>query len=156
MLGKTILLTTDPQGTFSEGTISTASYPGTHMEIVPNTPFTNARPSYRPRSQVAGAAGPIIILLDDDFQGFPATTAYVAGTRGRLYQPLNGDEMNVLVADGPGTSYPITQGDFFSILANGMLYHVAVGGATSIPWQAMESIAALAVNTLCWCQYRLN
>src|SRR5260370_15232920 len=137
MLGNTIRLTTEPHGTFMEGIIDTASLPGTLMEIVPNSAFLNARPHYRPRSQVAGAAGQIWVLLDDPMQGFLPGTAYVIGTRGFLYSPPSGEEINVLVADGHGTNLPVTQGDLVAVLSNGKLYHVSVDGATSIPFQPM-------------------
>lgn len=149
--GNTIRVSTVPYGSFMEGTISTASFPGTLMEIIPNTAFTNDRPSFRPRSQVAGAAGQTWVLLDDPYQGFLPGTAYTAGTRGFLYNPLSGEEINVLVANGPGTNNPVTQGDLFAVLSNGKLYHVSVGGATSIPFQSMETLPALSADTLVWC-----
>lgn len=163
MLGASIFVTAMQVNHRMEGVAGVAGIlPGMMLEIIPNTnpspslvgygnQFPTTRPSFRPRSQVNGAAGQIIVAVEDAYQGFLTSQAYAVNTRMFAYAPIVGEEMNVLVADGPGTSDPITQGDLFSVTSFGELYHVTVGGATSIPWQAMETLPAISAPTLCWC-----
>src|SRR5580692_3791765 len=93
-----------PIGRFLEGIIDDTSYPGTHMEVVPGSAEVGGRLHYR--HYQPGADGDpkiVIILLEDEGQGSILSKAYVAGTRCKLYAPLPGEEMNVLMAPNTGT-----------------------------------------------------
>lgn len=92
-------------GIWMEGIIDTPSLPGTCMEITPGSTPVNGRQHWR--AVASGATGnprgPVTVLREDDSQGFTYTQPYVVGTRCFLYQPLPGDEINVLFAPQQGT-----------------------------------------------------
>ncbi len=154
MYGNNIIrITPGMHGVPDEGTITTALLPGVCVEMVPNTAFTNGRPSWRGRSRTAGALGPVAILLDDPLQGFPVGTAYVAGKRGFVYWPQAGEEFNMLLADSGSTALAVTQGDLFGVDATGKI--LPNSSYASTPFQSMETLAALGgtPSELLWVKF---
>ena len=155
MNGSLIIVSSETGGKFLEGTITDTSKPGTCMEIVPATTPIQGHHSYRACSRTAGLKGPIAVLLEDDLQGVVASGAYVAGTRGRLYMPLAGDDLNMLVGDIAGTSDTIAIGDGFGVLNTGKLHPDS--SYASVPFQAQEAYtSALLADTLVWVKYLGN
>lgn len=149
-----IVLTADPKGNFSEGTIVGTPKPGTLMEVVPNTALTNGRPSYRAASLPNGQSRMICVLREDDLQGFTVGTPYVTGTRGFLYWPLPGDEINVFVdvpGTGGGTIYPI--GQLYEADSAGFVS--AISGTVSCAFVGMEAVVDSSLvggsPILTWC-----
>ena len=137
--GNSIIVTPEPKGRFSEGTISGTPMPGTCMEIVPSTAAVGERFSFRARSSTDGTQGPIIILLEDALQGKTRLDAYASGDRGFLYYPANGEEFNMAIRDQPGTGTANLQniGDLLVVDgASGMLQ--AAGSALSAPFTLLE------------------
>lgn len=153
MKGSKILLTVNPMGRELEGMISGTPKPGTCMQIVPGTVAVNGRHTwqfYQPSAD--GDPRLVAVLLEDRLQGKGATDAYVDSTRGFLYVPLPGDELNMLVRDISGTGDTHTSGDRLQIgHADGKL--IAQGtSANAAPFQAMETVAAPTTDILLWCQ----
>lgn len=148
--GTGIIVSSEPRGIFMEGTITDTSKPGQLVEIVPNQTFVGGEPNFRARSQSNGAAGPIFVLLNDDEQGKLSTDAYVANTRCRVYVPLAGEDVNVLLGDATGTGDIVTQGDLFGVSSLGKI--IANAGFTSTPFQSMETLPGLSADTLVWCK----
>jgi hypothetical protein len=150
--GNSIILTSNPKGVFLEGIIDDTSKPGTMMEITPTTGPTGGRPHFRHYQPSAdGDPRMVAVLLEDDLQGFPATTAYVAGSRCRIYVPLPGEEMNVLVRDIAGTGDTHTIGDRFEPgHADGKLI-VQSTSANVGTFTAMETVPAPTADMLLWC-----
>lgn len=165
--GTRIILSAQPKGVFDECTISGTPKPGTFMMIVAATALTNGRPTMKARDLTAGAVGSVAILLEDDLQGFvgvgaansdstsggvtvtggPAPgTAYVAGTRGRVYWPLAGEEFNLILGDVAGTGDTVAIGDLFGINNDGKLK--ANSSYDSPCFMAMEALTALTGDTM--------
>jgi hypothetical protein len=137
--GNSIIVTPEPKGRFTEGTVSGTPVPGTCMELVPSTNPTGGRFSYRARSSADGTQGPIIILLEDLLLGKGKSDAYASGERCFLYFPVNGEEFNMAVRDQPGTGTAGVQniGDLLAVDgASGMLQ--AAGSALSAPFTLLE------------------
>lgn len=150
MRGTKIIASADPKGRFDEGIITDTSKPGTCMEMVPATALNGGRLSFRAVSRTAGSKGPICVLLEDDLQGKLATDAYVANTRGRLYWPLPGEEMNMLVEDVAGTGDTIAVGLLLGINNNGKLKRDS--SYASLPFQTMEATTAPTADQLVLCK----
>lgn len=102
-------------GIWMEGIIDDTSLPGTCMEVTPGSTPMDGRQHWRAvQSGVTGnPRGQVAVLTEDSSQGFTFTQPYVAGTRCFLYQPLPGDEMNVLFApqQGTGSADVVTVGE---------------------------------------------
>lgn len=155
MKGNEIIVSANPQGKFLEGTISGTPKPGTCMELVPATGLVGGRFTYRAVTRADGAKGPIYILLPDMLQGKMATDAYVSGTRGFLYAPIMGEDLNMLVADVAGTADDVAIGDLFGVAqTSGKLK--ANSGFASAPFQANEVITDPTADYFLWVTYLGN
>ncbi len=163
--GTEILLEANPRGKFDECIISGTPSPGTCMELVPATEPRGGRFTYRAVSRADGSKGPVCVLMPDRLQGKLSTDAYVSGSRGFLYWPANGEELNMLFryAPGTGTNNAEAIGDLLEIDgASGMLQAVGTdgGGASvhvSAPFQLQEHPGvAYTANTLVWTRFLGN
>lgn len=152
--GTEIVLAVPAKGTFEECTVSGTPKPGTCMEIVPATAPANGRFTYRAKSLTAGSKGGVAVLLPDRLQGKLETDAYVSGTRGFLYWPVAGEELNLLVADVAGTADDVAIGDLMGIDATGKLH--ANAAYTSAPFMALEPITDPTADYLLWVKYLGN
>ena len=162
--GAEIIVSANPQGKFDECIVSGTPKPGTCMEIVPSTDPVGGRFTFRAVTRNDGAKGPIAVLLPDSFQGKLANDAYVTGTRGFLYWPLAGEELNMLLRYQPGTGTSLDEniGDLLEVDgASGKLQGVGTGGPTgshaSAPFMLLEHLGlALTADTLIWTRYLGN
>lgn len=161
MRGSKIIVTADPRGLRTEGTITDTSKPGTHMEIVPATAPVGGRFSWRCASTTsvasAGAKSPKVILLENWVVGKIYSDAYAANERCFLYYPNAGDELNLILGDVSGTGdAAVAIGDFFGIdptTTPGKLKRNS--SYTSTPYHANEAYAAgLAADIWLWVTYR--
>lgn len=137
--GNAIIVTPEPKGRFTEGTVSGTPVPGTCMEMVPSTNPVGGRFSWRARSSADGTQGPIVILLEDTLQGKTKSDAYASGDRCFLYLPVNGEEFNMAIRDQPGTGTLGVEniGDLLAVDgATGMLQ--AAGSALDAPFTLLE------------------
>ncbi len=151
--GNQIIVTSDPRGQFDEGIIDDTSMPGTIMEIVPATAMAG-RGRFHLRAAATGTDGKAaqqMVLLEDNLQGKTINDAYVAGTGCRVYTPEFGEECNVLVAQGSGTSDTVAIGDKLMLAAAaGTLKASSFASAT--PWQALEAYTQQTNPQLTWCR----
>ena len=159
MKGSRILVNADAMGVRGEGIISGTPKPGTCVELVTTTAPVAGRFTYQLVTRTNGAKGPVIVLLEDDFQGKLATDAYVTGTRCRLYWPMAGDELNMLLREsaGTGTVNETNIGDLLAIeKTTGEL--MAGGALASTPFQLLERVTqdVLGTDTLHWVVYLGN
>lgn len=154
MRGNEIIVSAFPQGKFLEGIITDTSKPGTIMEIVPGCTLIGGRQSYRASSKTTGATREILVLLPDSMQGMLPTGAYVANTRGFLYAPIAGEQMNILTAAEPGTGSVDTfkVGDVLGINSSGLA--VPNSAYTSTPFTVQEYLTQSPADTptLLWCE----
>jgi hypothetical protein len=131
------------------------------MELVPDTLPQGGRFTYRARSLLAdGAKGPIAVLDFDKLQGKLATDAYVTLTRGFLYWPIAGEELNMLYRDQPGTGTLGSDGigDLLEVDGNtGMLQGDTGEAAVSTPFMLLENLDSdLSGDTLVFVKYLGN
>jgi hypothetical protein len=138
---KTIILTSPPKGSFGEGYLTVGAKPGVCIELDPNAAMQSGRFGYRPFSGTlaSGAAAGVMVLLEDDEQGFVVGTPYLPNSRCRFYTPAPGEELNVLRLDRTGTGDSQTIGQQLEISApSGKV--IAQTGSGVPYFQAMESI----------------
>lgn len=149
-----IVLATEPQGVFLEGTIVGTPLPGTVMEIVPATEPVNGRFSWRVATPGAdGARMPIVVLMADSPQGKTVSDAYVTGTRGFLYAPAMGETLNMLVADASGTGDTHAIGDLFIVDNTTGKLIATTGSPESEPFKCTETTTNVLTDELLECQY---
>ncbi len=165
--GSNIIVSSYSDGKFFEGIISGTPKPGTIMEMTTAAPV-NGVFTYQVSSRASGAKGPIWVLLGDKLQGklevgallgtalgASPGDAYVTGTRGFLYAPEMGDELNLLVASVAGTADDVAIGDLFGVqTATGKL--IANSSYTSAPFQALETITDPVTDYMLWTRYLGN
>lgn len=151
--GNEIVVSENPRGRFTEGTIRTAEKPGTLVQIdVSEGLNANGRPQFEAFD--AGADGDqrlIAVLVEDNLSGKIATDAYAAGDQCRVYFPLPGDEINMLVENLAGTGDDHSFGDL--LMANdgtGKLV-ATTGSPESEPFQLLEAITDPTADTLAHC-----
>jgi hypothetical protein len=156
MKGNTIILSSEPRGKFEEFVVASGEstlFPGMFVRKT-TAALQNGRASVQHRDAADGAIGPICILVEDNFQGgLPnPTAAFTAGARVRGYWPVQGEEMNCLLGDVPGTADIVTRHDLFGIASTGKIK--ANSSYTSPVFEAIESLPALTADTLVACQLR--
>ncbi len=139
MQGQRIVVSTVQHGRHEEGIILGTPKPGTWMEMT-TAVAVGGRFSFQAVTRNTGTKGPLIILEEDNQQGKTVNDAYVAGTRGPLYWPQAGDQLNAIVADVAGTAqHNVAIGDLFVIQqTTGKL--VANSSNNAIPFQALEAV----------------
>lgn len=159
--GNNIIVTANPMGVFMECTVVGTPKPGTIMTPVPGTAPVNGRFSYEPAGTTAtvfmsadGDRIPIAVLLPDQLQGKIATDAYVTGTRGFLYFPEPGDEINVLfMDDGSGTSDDLAIGDLLIVDDGTGKLIKTTGSPQSEPFTCLEAVTDPTADQLVWAMY---
>jgi len=164
--GTSIIVTADPMGVRQEGIISGTPYPGYCMQIKAATAPVSGRHTWEARSLTAGTKGEIALLLEDDYQRFlgvgAATafgpgargTAYVSGTRGFIYDPVQGEDFNIYILDIAGTADDVAIGDLFGVAADGTWHSNSSYG--SAPMKAMEVITDPSSSYMLWSHYLGN
>lgn len=157
-MASVIVASVEPRGRFIEGIIEGTPKPGTVMQIKAATEPVNGRLTYQVYNKAAdGARGQIAVLCEDRLQGKTVSDAYVTGTRGLLYFPVPGDELNMLLDDdGIGTSDDFAIGDSFMVDDGTGKLVAANGTAESEPFVLLETVAGLSADTLALCQYTGN
>jgi hypothetical protein len=150
--GKGIVVASNPRGIFLEGIISGTPKPGTMMQVQAGTDPVAGRFTYEVYNPSAdGDPRPVIVLLPDANQGGLETAAYVSGTRGFLYVPFTGEEINMLVKDLVGTGDTHAIGDRLKgEHGSGKLIAEATS-ANNAPFTLLEKSAALTADTLLMC-----
>jgi hypothetical protein len=174
MRGVEIVVNSEPKGKFSEGQYegNLTCVPGQILQADYSNLVGN-EPSYKlyiPGSNGAKPIGPYFVALVANLWGRMPTvlpnpasyssstvsypgTAYNPGDRIFTYCPLNGDELNLLIADGPGTGNSYTAGtQFMAQNGTGKLI-TATGSPASDPFTLLENLSALTADTLGWFIY---
>lgn len=150
-----IILSSEPRGNIIEGVIVGTPKPGTLMQLQAGVePDGGGRHSWVPYAPgTDGNRRPIAVLLPDNLQGGLITDAYVTGTRGKLYFPIPGDELNMLVANISGTSDAFAIGDLLIADTGTGKLIATTGSPESEPFQVMETVAALTADAHVHCMY---
>ncbi len=149
--GNRIVVTGEPLGVFLEGTIRTAALPGIMCQIDVSEATVGGRFQWEPYdADVDAQMGLVAILMPNPLGTGIATTAYTAGDRCRLYCPLPGEEMNVLLEDVAGTADDFVVGDRL-IVDDGTGKFLATTGTAadkSEPFMVLEAITDPTADTL--------
>lgn len=148
--GTEIIVSSEPRGVFKEGIISGTPLPGTIMEVDPTvTAPVSGRWQYRVfQPGTTGLRRTQYVLLPDRLQGKLATDAYSTGTRGFLYLPAMGEDLNLLIKGGVTPTFGMTL-----IVENGSGKLIATTGSPqSEPYLALEAFTN-ASDALAWCVY---
>lgn len=156
MHGNTIIVSSQPQGHFFEGILDSALTtdqlkPGRILKKKAATAPIGGRFTYVDWTAATdGAADQIVVLLDDPMSGRIPTTAYTAGARAKLYQPVPGDELNLQATEGAGTSNSVAIGDKFMVDKDqGTLIDYS-GTPAGPTFEANEVLTNVAADTLLW------
>jgi hypothetical protein len=151
MRGTQIIVSADPKGKYVEGIISGTPKPGTMMEVLAGTAPQGGRFTYQVfQPGTNGQRRTIYILLDDPLQGFVPGVAYVSGSRGFMYVPEEGDEMNILLKDIAGTGDVHSMGETVIAETGSGKFIATTGSPQSEPFRLMETIPAPMADTLAW------
>ena len=155
--GNGIVVSSEPRGRFDECIISGTPKPGTCMSRLAATEPVGGRYTYEAYNPSAdGEQLAWGVLLPDDNQGRAATAAYAAAERGFLYFPVNGDELNCLVANIAGTGDAFAIGDKLMIDDGTGKLIATTGSPETESFEVLETKAALTADTLVHVQYNGN
>jgi hypothetical protein len=115
----------------------------------------NGRFSYEPYNRSADAIkAPVLVLLEDELQGYGLNVAYVSGTRGMLYFPQVGDMLQMLVANVSGTGEAFPIGTELMIDDGTGLLIALTGTPEMKSFQSMETMAGgITADTYLLCMY---
>lgn len=152
-LGNSIVISENPRGRFQEGYVNAALKPGTCVQIdVSEGKGTDGRFDWEAYNTSAdGEQRLVAVLVEDDMQGYDMTTAYASGGRCKLYFPIPGDELNMLVANLAGTGDDHAFGDILMINDGDGKLIATTGSPESEPFQLLEAIVDPTADTLAHC-----
>lgn len=154
-----IIVSAQPQGKFLEGTISGTPKPGTKMQLQAGTAPVGGRFTWEVYNPTNNNDPRLTaILLHNPQDGIGPTTAYANGTRGFLYCPLAGEEMNILVTGLAGTASAnaLTIGERLSVLKTTGLYTPETDSTKHADFMCLEHIdTVIDTPTLVWAMYCL-
>ena len=167
-------MSSQPKGVFTEGILGGTQtiVPGQILQVSPSVALVGGRFTYvpyAPGSNGLSPLGPYYVALVANLWGrmpgvLPnpasyssstvtyAATPYQIGDRLFLYCPLPGDELNLLIADGPGTGNAHNAGEL-EMIQNGTGKLIPQTGSLVAPFELLESLSALTADTLGWCLY---
>lgn len=152
----TIVLSHNPKGRFKTGIISGTPKPGTVMQLSAAVEPVGGNHTWVVYNRDADANRPVggfAVLLEDENQGRTVADAYVTGTLGRLYWPIPGDELLMLVANIAGTGDAFAIGDLLIVDDTTGKLVATTGTPETEPFTVMETMAALTADTLVHCMY---
>lgn len=140
--GNSIIVSEHPMGRRYEGTLKEALKPGAGVTVdVSEGIDANGNMAWEQASLGGnGHRGFFGILLPFEERGMTSSTAYVAGDHCKIYIPLPGDLINVLIGDIAGTGDDLAFGDKLILdHANSGRFRVTTGTPEAEPFQALEA-----------------
>lgn len=149
-----VLTAPDPRGRFIEGIVSGTPKPGTVMQVKAATEPVGGKHTwevYAPGTD--GNQRVIAVLLDNWMLGRAPTEAYVTAEQCRLYFPVPGDELMMLVANIAGTGDAFAIGAVLMVDTSTGKLIATTGTPESEPFVVMETKAALTADTLVHCMF---
>lgn len=146
-----IVITAHDNRPYKEGLISGTPSPGTVMQIKAATEPQSGRFTWEAYNRDADSnrpQGPLAILCENWKLGKTTSDAYVDGEMGLLWVPQAGEELLVLAANVAGTSDAFAIGDILIVDdGTGKIIHTT-GSPEIEPFVAIETVAAIAADTL--------
>lgn len=119
--GNCIVISANPKGHFVEGILGagiTTAYPGMVVQQDLSVAEVGGRYTwviYNADADGGRPKGPYIILTEDALQGKTMDTVLVAGERVFGYVPVQGDELNLMLANIAGTADDHTAGEMLIV-----------------------------------------
>ena len=95
----------------------------------------------------------IAVLLEKDQEDKTYDDAYADGDLGRVYFPLPGEQLNMLVQNQSGTGDSFAIGDELMVDDGTGKLLACDSDAESQPFTVMETVAALTADTWVWCRF---
>jgi hypothetical protein len=164
MKGTRILVSSPYKGVIEDIIVIGTPKPGTLMEIKPATEPVNNCFSYAAAGVQAASGGNfmtndgdrkcIAVLLEKDQEGKTYNDAYVSGDRGRVYFPLPGEQLNIIIENQAGTGDAFAIGDEMMVDNGTGKLLAADSDAEAHPFTCLETIAALTADA--WGRMRFN
>lgn len=156
--GNCIVVSANPKGHFVEGILATGvtAYPGQCVQIDASVAQIGGRDTwvlYNRDADGNNPAGPHIILTEDSLQGKLATTQLVAGERVRGYVPVQGDELNLLLANLSGTADDHTAGEILMINDGDGKFIATTGTPEQEVAVLREDVTDPTADTLVYCNW---
>lgn len=162
--GNEIIVTANPKGTFSECIVVGTPKPGVVMEFKRGqTAAVGGRWQWEPYGTTAasgvqgvsadGNRAPIAVLLPDHLQGKTADDAYTTLTRGFLYFPVAGEELNMWIENQSGTADDFAIGDKLIVDDGTGKLLISASTPESEPFICLETITDPTTDTLTWVLY---
>lgn len=153
--GNTILIDLEPRGVFREGYVEGVVYPGQLVKVKPGVSIDGTgRHTWVPYDEGAdGDRTTIWVVLENKLEGKLFTDPYATGDRIRVYSPISGEHLNIIIHNVTGTADDIAVGD--KMIAVDGTGHVIVttGSPESEPFIAMEAITDPTADQLLWVEY---
>lgn len=159
--GNTIIVSApeSPRGVLMEGYIATGETPkpGTILQRDPTVALRGGRATYKLYNRDADGnhpQGAFWVLLEDRFRGErTVSSAYAAGDRCFLYCPMQGEELNLLVANLAGTADDHPAGEILMVDdGTGMLVATTGTPETEVA-MLLEAITDPTADTLAWVEW---
>lgn len=150
----TILVQANPRGVIESCIVSGTPKPGTCMTIKAATEPVGGIFTFEAYDRDAdGNRAEVAVLLEDETQGKLITDAYVSGTYGRVYYPLPGDKLQMLLKNIAGTGDSFAIGDLL-IIDDGTGKLIATTGSPEMEsFRCRETQAALTADLHVLCSY---
>ena len=146
--GNSIVLGNDPRGRFVEGTLTGALKPGVMVQIdVSEGLDANGRPTFEAFTAADGVRQIVGILVPNN-PGQLSTDAYATGERCKVYFPLPGDEINVLLQDVAGTGDAHAFGEILIADSGTGEFIATTGTPEAEPFQLLETVSAPTADVL--------
>ena len=150
----TVIVSNDPRGRQQEVLIAGTPKPGTCMTLEAGTEPVNGIFTFEAFNRSADGEQALVgVLLEDELQGNDITTAYVAATQGRIYFPLPGDILQMLLLNIAGTSDSFSIGEYLIINDGDGKLITTTGSPEMESFYVLETIAAITADTIVLCQY---
>lgn len=164
MKGSRILVSSPFRGVIEHVYITGTPKPGTCMEIKPSTEPVGGIFNYQAYGVQAASSGQyvtadgdrkcIAVLLEKDQEGGIYSAAYVAGDMGRIYFPLPGEQLNMLLEDVSGTGDTFVIGEELMVDNGTGKLLTADSDAEAHPFTLLETVAtAPTADHVRWCRF---
>lgn len=164
MKGNRIVIASPMRGVVEHCYVGGTPKPGTVMEIKPATAAVGGLFTYQAYGTQAASGGKFVsndgdrkciaVLLEKDQEAGIYSDAYADGDMGRVYFPLPGEQLNMLVANIAGTADSFAIGDELMVDDGTGKLIACDADAEAHPFTVLETVAALTADT--WVRCRFN
>lgn len=147
MTGNKIVVSGEPRGVWYDVIVADALKPGVMVQIKATALVNGVLTveTYAPGTDGKGRVP--MILCEDELQGGIYSTTYTAGSHGRVYIPLPGELVNILLANISGTGDDHAIGERVIADTGTGKFIVTTGSPESEPFQLLEAVTDPVADT---------